>query len=198
MSSDTEEFENKRAELLEIAFRAFPQDSTFKGNNEIAEKIIQAFCDIEPPETTFTMDWSTIYKDGSGGINRKPGNIILNWKHFYQKSPEIVLSLGGISSPWLLPFAALYLWNTVWSGLKIDLSSDHAIALLTMWEHKNPKNRIPEDEAFIRTNKYLTEHNLRPLSADEFTKIVNQLEQMKCIELDNGMIWLRERVRKTY
>ena len=67
-----------------------------------------------------------------------------------------------------------------------------------MWIHRDGKNRITEDEVWIRINDLLVTNEFSPLSKTKFTEVINDLCDMKCIELDNGVIWLREWVRVTY
>lgn len=189
----------KRAELVQMAISALP--STLPQREQIAEKIIASYIRITPPShkppmfRMLTMD----SMGKCGGSSHKPGNIFLNPKNLIEFIPDIVLTAAGIAGQrWVIPFAGLHILITLWKGSGIDLDKNHAMAIYAMWTHRDPKNRISEEDAYTRTNEHLISSGFPALNKTEFIKVIDTLCSIECIELDAGIIWLRERVKTTY
>jgi hypothetical protein len=184
--------------LLAIALEAIPPD--ISDRKKIAFEILSAF-DVTPSsEGRYRHEPYVIVAEESGkntysGYSRKLGNIFLNWKNLFKLAPDIVLTGTGINSPWLIPFVALHIWNITLAETKIDISSRHAIVLLSMWQHRSEENEISEENAFTKTNIFCTQNDISIFTTDEFAKIIDELHRMKCVELKDGIIWLRESVK---
>lgn len=171
--------------------------------DKLVSPILDYFCQItEPkfPEIEKRFDYINIGSEGfGGGESIKPGNIILNWRRLFESVPNIVLAgAGGISSPWLIPLAALVIWNEVWKQSKITISNRHAVVLWSSWEDRNDQFRIERHAALKATNKRLREYGWDEMSEAEFHAILDDLEKIECIEVSIKDIWLREWVKKSY
>nr|WP_319570033.1 hypothetical protein [uncultured Draconibacterium sp.] len=166
--------------------------------------IIERFCKIKAPEIIFPeqeshMDFFTIHSAENKVSSIKAGNIVLNMKKLLIDSAEIGLTIAGVvATPYLIPLAALLIWNKVWSNIKIDLGENQAIAIKLMWENRNIKdNTIEESDVFYLFNQYLKSKNRNELVIEDFKRVLNDLEKMKCIEKkDSTRWWLREWVKK--
>ena len=199
MEYDKEAADRKRAELVQMAISALP--STLPKREQIAEIIIASYARITPPSRgPIVIQMLTMDSMGrNGGSSHKLGNIFLNLKNLIEFIPDVVLTGAGIAGqPWVIPFAGLHIWITLWKSSGIDLDKNHAMAIYAMWTHRNPQNRISEDDAYARTNEHLISCGFPTLNKTEFTKVVDALCGMECIELDSGIIWLREWVKITY
>ena len=114
--------------------------------------------------------------------------------------PDVTIAAVGAatSPPWLLPFIGLYVWNKLWCSSREELSETEATIIYALWKHRNGEDKISEDEGFDRTNATRETTGLQRLNRREFDLSVNRLVQMECIEIEEGIIWLREWVRIEY
>ena len=169
-------------------------------SEELAQNVVAAFCDVSEPEEDHTI--SLILTDGTGrggGVSRKPGNIRLNWRRLFETVPSIVLvGAADYTKPWMYVLAALLIWKEMKAHCALQLSAEHAIAMHAMWDNCDGRRRISEVDALEATNKKLSEYDFNPLSMANFIKLVDHLDQMECVELRTGDIWLREQVRKKF
>jgi hypothetical protein len=133
--------------------------------------------------------------DGTGGVSRKPGNMLLNWQRLYETIPSIVVTVAGTEfATWLFPFVALLIWRDVVRQAEIKLNPTHAIAINAMWNGEDGNQRITESKAFMRTNLLLNSYDRPALTISAFNEIVDDLAAMRCLEVTEGVIWLLESV----
>ena len=162
--------------------------------------IVDKFCRIKEPEfKPPPIQYITLDSTKNTGSSIKPGNILLNMRKLLIDSSEIGLTVAGvIATPYLIPLAALIVWNKVWSNIKVDLTEEHAMTIKLMWENRDTeRNWIEERTIFKLYNEYLKSKNRNIILIEDFQKILSDLERMKCVEKsgeDNW--WLREWVRK--
>jgi len=136
-----------------------------------------------------------------GGISRKPGNITLNWASLFQLVPGAARAVGGaIGDPWLMLFAALELWGKLSKVLffEVTLMEEDAFVVFSLWLHRDGKNKIAEDDAFLKTKALAKKHGISLPTKKRFREIVSKLLLLGCIEIESGVIRLIERVRITY
>lgn len=203
MEYDEDAARAKRAQLLAIAAdgpvgRVLPEQAR--------RRLVDAFAKITPPEepeiTIGLITISSLY-DAPKASSRKPGNVVLNWRKLLDIVPDVSLAgLGAATLP-VAPqvavvLAGLYIWNKVWRGAVEEFSDVEAVTILALWEHKNEKDRISEQDGFARTNEVRERYALPPLTANQYASAVNRLVSLECIELEDGIIWLREWARKKY
>ncbi|CAN7782467.1 hypothetical protein LJR296_008113 [Cupriavidus necator] len=135
--------------------------------------------------------------------SRKPGNVVLNWRKLVDIVPDISLAgLGAATLP-VAPvvaaaLAGLYVWNKIWRGSVEDFSDVEAITILALWQHRNGENKINENDGLVKTNQLRAQYSMAPLTPGQYAAVVNRLVEIHCIELENGVIWLREWVRVKY
>ncbi len=172
-------------------------------SEEDSALIIEKLCRIRKPEFPKMeppkFEYLTIDNIKNTGSSIKPGNILLNMRKLLIDSSEIGLTIAGvIATPYLIPLAALIVWNKVWSNIKIDLDENHAMTIKLMWENRDTeRNWIEEEKSFRLFNQYLKSKNRNEILIDDFKKILSNLESMKCIEKSGDTNWwLREWVKK--
>ena len=203
MEYDEDAARAKRAQLLADAAlgpigQMLPEDAR--------RRLVNAFTRVTPPEepeiTIGLITISSLY-DAPKASSRKPGNVVLNWRKLLDIVPDVSLAgLGAATLP-VAPqvavvLAGLYIWNKVWRGAVEELSDVEAVTILALWEHRNEKNKIPEQDGFAKTNEVRSRYALPPLTTNQYASAVNRLVSLECIELEDGIIWLREWVRKKY
>jgi hypothetical protein len=193
----------KRKQLLSHAAR-YPVGATL--SEEVRLRLVNAFARITPPEAPeFTIGLITINSlfDSPKARSRKPGNLVLNWKKLLEIVPDVSLAgLGAASLP-VAPQVAivlvgLYIWNKVWRGAVEEFSDIEAVTMLALWKHRNDKCKIAEAEGFLRVTELRAHYALPPLSVSQYASAINRLVQLDCIELKNGIIWLREWIQVKY
>ena len=197
-TEDKNRLNEKRTELVRIATEALnPSDS------KIAARIVDSFCSLSPPlEPPVFIEMITIHSQGArGGRSRKPGNLWLNWRKFASDFGDLSLTVASVAvEPKLIPLAALSIWNKIWSHSSIELTREHATVLYAMWQARNNENKLTETDAFQKSGLMFQLNGWPALAQQQFDSIIEDLEQIKCIEKDSsdGTIWLRECVKKIY
>lgn len=200
MEYDNEALDSKQHELRALVRGAVPAST---GNADgIAESLLKTYIRLTPPtKPEMIIQMITANPSGSGGgRSRKPGNICLNWRKLMDLVPDATIAaVGGATAPqWLLPFIGLYVWNKLWCSTEEQLTEIEAIVICALWKNKNEDSKIPEDTGFDRTTEACKALARPPLSRQEYDTAINRLLQMECIEMDGGVIWLREWVCAKY
>ncbi|ULH01923.1 hypothetical protein MF133_17435 [Aeromonas caviae] len=203
MEYDEDAARAKRAQLLaDAALGPIGQMLPAKARG----RLVDAFASVTPPEepkVTIGLITISSLHDAPKASSRKPGNVILNWRKLLDIVPDVSLAgLGAATLP-VAPqvavvLAGLYIWNKVWRGAVEEFSDVEAVTILALWEHRNEKSKISEQEGFAKTNEVRARYALPPLTANQYASAVNRLVSLDCIELEDGIIWLREWVRKKY
>jgi hypothetical protein len=189
----------KEIETLVVAFA----DEHSPLNASQAKKLIGTFITLTPPlKPPIVLHHMAMARFGEGGtVSRKPGNITLNWRRLFELAPDVTLAgatAAETQAPWLILVAALYIWAKLWKAASIKLDQEDALVVYSLWLHRNSKNRIPEEDAFLKTNELATKHKLPIFDKEKFTRIINKLLSIDCIEINNGVIWLCEWVTIKY
>jgi hypothetical protein len=203
MEYDEDAARAKRAQLLADAALG-PVGHLLPENTR--RRLVDAFARVTPPEepevTIGLITISSLY-DAPKASSRKPGNVVLNWRKLLDIVPDVSLAgLGAATLPVApqvaVALAGLYIWNKVWRGAVEEFSDVEAVTILALWEHRNEEDKIPEQEGFEKTNEVRGRYALPPLTNNQYASAVNRLVALECIELEDGIIWLREWVRKKY
>jgi hypothetical protein len=172
-------------------------------SDESLRAVLESFSQVTPPAssvmTTELVTISSLYSSPTAR-SRKPGNILLNWRKLVDIVPDVSLAgLGAATLPiapaWSAILAGLYIWNKIWRGSVEEFSDAEAIAILALWKNRNSEKRISEEDGFDRTNALRTTYSLPPLTLVQFRSVVDRLVQIDCIEIEGGVIWLREWIR---
>jgi len=180
---------------IEALLEAFGESHHATIAPEDAKQIFDNFITISSPlNPPIAIEFMVMSRLGSGGTSsRKPGNIRLNWRQLFELVPDVTLAgAGAAGARWLIPFAALYIWMKLWNVATIEIEEKDAFVLYSLWLHRNEKKRIPEDEAFLKTELLAKKHGLPLLTKQQFDEAINKLLSLECLEVDNGDIWLRE------
>lgn len=189
--------EAKRQELIATAAKTLGTEDP-----ELAARFVDAFCQLTPPlKPPMLMHMITAQHGGHrGGQTRKPGNLRLNWRRLLGEFGDLSLTVASaVAVPPLIPFAALSLWNKLWTHSTIALSREHATALVAMWHRRDENHRIHRTKAHDEVNALFTVFTWPLLDAAAFAALLNELVALDCIELkDSDQIWLREWVQTTY
>ncbi|MDP2602492.1 MAG: hypothetical protein Q8S00_07850 [Deltaproteobacteria bacterium] len=165
------------------------------------QKLIGSFVTVTPPLLPPpVIKRITISELGrGGGDTRKPGNVTLNWRKLLELVPDVTLAVAGVAgSPWLIPLAALYVWMRLWNAASVSLEEEDAFVVYSLWLHRNGENKISEDNAFLKTETLAHKHGFPAITKEKFTKIIDKLLSLECVEMEEGIIWLREWVRIEY
>jgi hypothetical protein len=108
---------------------------------------------------------------------------------------------GAATNPWTIPFAAIVLWDKVWSGVEKDISEQEAIVLWTMWKNRDSANRVSKEGLLEKVNSELQEVGRQPISEQELDDSVSILREIKCIDTarhTDAKWYLSERIRVKY
>jgi hypothetical protein len=194
----------KRESMREAATAA--RGSVQSLPDETIAAVLDAFSRVTPPEEPeFTIGLITINSlhTSPKAQSRKPGNVVLNWRKLIDIVPDVSLAgLGAATLPiapaWSAVLAALYIWNKVWRGSFEEFSDAEAVAILALWKNRDGEAKISEADGFAKTNDLRATYSLAPLTLGQFTSVIDRLIQIDCIELTEGIIWLREWVTVKY
>lgn len=200
MEYDYNAMNEKKAELVQVVEQGIPPG--LKVSDSCVQSLMESFVRITPPaEPKQTFRWITVNQpDVGGGSSRKPGNVVLSWRKLMDLVPDVAIAaVGGLTSPpWLLPFIGLYVWNKFWCSSEEPLTEVEATVIYALWKNRNGQNKIPEDDGFEKSNGVRKGFGQALLSRQEFGSAVNRLVKMHCIEIEEGIIWLRESVSIKY
>jgi len=196
-NTNHDRLEEKRDELIEVALTALDGS-----DYELAEQLVNSLCRLSAPlDPPIVIEMITVHSRGArGGQSRKSGNILINWAAFIRTFGDIGLSIAaGVAEHRLIPFAALVVWDKVWSNAKIKLSPEHATLLYSMWLSRKEGNTTSRSEAFEMGKLVFRQHGFNELDEDVCQNLLNDLVGLECIEFKtSNTIWLREWVRKSY
>lgn len=185
----------KKDEIISIVHELFTD------NDKVAIYLVDSFCRLTPPEKEkFVVEYITVNSSGRrGGKSRKLGNFVLNWRRLFNDLPDLVLTAAGVAAePKLVFFAALSIWNKIWCHSTIELTPEHATVLYALWQGRDESNKIKRDDALAKSGIKFNFYGMQELVAMSFDDIINDLIKMRCIEVNDNITWLRERVRGTY
>lgn len=170
--------------------------------NELTQ---QGFIEITSPEEQkerqlMQMLTLSSLKNFNGGNSIKPGNIILNIKTLIDAIPSVIEMTVSIALdiPILKICAALNIWKTVKKIFNVDISKDEAFVIVALWKNCDNRHRILLENGYHATNVLYERYGEPTITEIKYQQIVDSLENLKCIELDNSEIWLREWISKKY
>lgn len=152
----------------------------------------------DPPMMSFmTMD---SLKNYNSGRSIKPGNIRLNIKDLIDSIPSMVELAISIATeiPILQVCAALNLWKSLREIITVEISKEQAFVIVSLWKNCDSKHRISIDKGLKAVNALLKKYGEIPISNTKYNQLLDSLESIQCIEIENGVIWLREWISKKY
>jgi hypothetical protein len=211
--------EAKRAELLRIAEAVVVDNSDAKDARAIADAAVKAFVQIYLPETSGGPGWGRSESEtpasalgridmvvanasdfGVTARSTKPGNIVLNWRKLIDLVPDVLTSgyAATVSPPLLLPFIGLQICSKVRKVSFVSLTDAEASVILALWKNRDGHDQIDESVGYEKTSALRDQLRLRPLTRDQYMAANDKLSKMNCIEIQSGVIWLKETVKTTY
>lgn len=161
------------------------------------------FLQITPPEEDppmmqfITMDSLKNYKQGN---SIKPGNIRLNIRKLIESIPsavEMAVSIA-IDFPILKICAALNLWQKMKEIFTVEISKEEAFVIVSLWKNCDCRHEISLEKGFISTNELLKKYEEQEFTNIKYNQVIDSLIKLQCIELTEGIIWLREWISKNY
>lgn len=163
---------------------------------------------IAPREKDVRLEYVALTGNRRGGYfgnSYKPGNIILNMKKAVNNTiltgSSIVTTLAGITEnqPLVAIMGLVTVIASCTSYIKMELNKDLALVLAVLWENKECYNKyISFEEGLRLVNERLKEYDREEITRMEFTDIVEELEEIKCIEIVGDAVVLKEKVRIEY
>lgn len=200
MVIDHKTLDQKKQEIHQLLQSAHGKLSS--EDQDIIGMVERSFIKLTPPtETDMIIKCITASPSGFGdGYSRKPGNIVLNWAKLANLVPDIIITVasGATAPSWLLFFICLDVWNKLWCNSKEELTEVEAIIICSLWQNRNHENKIPADKGFAKTNTSMKKYDRNPISRKVFENSITRLVNIGAIELESGVIWLREWVRVKY
>jgi hypothetical protein len=190
---DYEALDRKRVQLL--------QDLPDVGSAEMKSRILDSFCALTPPiNPPALMTLVTIQSAGKGGgVSRKLGNLRLNWKKLFSELSDVILTtVGANDHPYLIPLAALSLWNKLWAHSHIKLTKELASTLFVMWQKCDTSHEISKKKAYAEANDLFRTFGWPSITLIDFDDYIKSLIDMQCVEMKGNQLWLREWVKVTY
>lgn len=193
---DNDAKEKKRDELLALARRELGPLSSH------APFVVDNFTSLVAPQNPpIVLEMIVANRGGrSGGRSRKPGNILLNWRRLFGESPDLILTGAGvIATPWLIPLAALSIFNKLWANASIELTKEQATCLFAMW-HRCDDHHVIDHATAGASCRELFSVYLWPEPSDQLLcHIYQDLQTLRCIEPRGpNTFWLREGASNTY
>lgn len=208
-SPDQARYEKKCVEVLKLVRQGLPASAT-QADNTIST-LMTSFISIRPPvvwlERQQNREETEGYElvkvrtglEGVHGTTRKPGNLLLNWQRLFDVAPDVTIAAAGLAGPkWLVPFIALYVWNKLWAGTEVVIGEKEAVVLWSLWRHAGRRKSVSEEEGYDTVQQFVRANSLKPISEQEYHQAITNLLRMRCIDMNEGIVHLRENVLIEY
>ena len=154
---------------------------------------------LEKPQTMqlLTLDSLRDYKNGS---SIKPGNIVLNIKELIEAIPEVVsIGAGMVCDNLVITVCGAFsLWLKLRDIATVSITREQAFTIVALWKSCNSAHKISLDDGFIATNVLLKQYGESEITNLKYNIVIDSLIKMQCIELTEGIIWLREWISRSY
>lgn len=155
------------------------------------------FISITPPlEKPLTMQLLTLdsLRDYKNGSSIKPGNIVLNIKELIEAIPEVVsIGAGMVCDNLVITVCGAFsLWLKLRDIATVSITREQAFTIVALWKSCNSAHKISLDDGFIATNVLLKQYGESEITNLKYNIVIDSLIKMQCIELTEGIIWLRE------
>ena len=161
------------------------------------------FISITPPlEKPLTMQLLTLdsLRDYKNGSSIKPGNIVLNIKELIEAIPEVVsIGAGMVCDNLVITVCGAFsLWLKLRDIATVSITREQAFTIVALWKSCNSAHKISLDDGFIATNVLLKQYGESEITNLKYNIVIDSLIKMQCIELTEGIIWLRECISRSY
>lgn len=183
----------------------------FKITEEAADKILKLLetedlIRIEAPEyldktaTVLTTD-RHLMKNELGMTSHKIGNIILNTYLDWEKLAEVVLpsisTVAGIDmgQPFLTCVGIMSVLLSASELTDIKISENGTAIIIALQKHKKHRAYMNTEKLCKKeANEILSLHGYDEMDEDTFQNEITKLIKYKCIDNQNGMVKLKEKV----
>lgn len=161
------------------------------------------FISITPPlEKPLIMQLLTLdsLRDYKNGSSIKPGNIVLNIKELIEAIPEVVsIGAGMVCDNLVITVCGAFsLWLKLRDIATVSITREQAFTIVALWKSCNSAHKISLDDGFIATNVLLKQYGEPEITNLKYNIAIDSLIKMQCIELTEGIIWLREWISRSY
>lgn len=153
-----------------------------------------------PPAHKIAVDAFKSLSELKGGRTIKPGNIILNLQKLIDSLPSMVaLSVSmAADMPILKVCSALSLWKELKGIMTVEITKMQSIVIIALWKYRDHTNHIHVDYGYNRVNYFCKAIGEEEISWIDYNKAVDELLKLKCIDMTEEVIWLRESISKEW
>ena len=202
-----DDLQDKAVQQLQLAINE--KLSEFLADEDINTSLIYnnlvkyGFVSITPPLEEpvimhcLTFDSLKNYRDGN---SIKPGNILLNIKNLIEAIPEMTSIGAGMvcENPLIIVCGAFSLWLKLRDIATLKISQEQAFVIIALWKNCDMSHKISLNNGFDATNNLLKQYGESDITYLKYNYIIDSLVKMKCIEITEGTIWLREWISQEY
>ena len=93
---------------------------------------------------------------------------------------------------------AFSLWLKLRDIATVSITREQAFTIVALWKSCNSAHKISLDDGFIATNVLLKQYGESEITNLKYNIVIDSLIKMQCIELTEGIIWLREWISRSY
>ena len=194
----------KREGLREIIEKNFDFDIDSRTILDYLEN--ECIIELIPPlEKEVKLQYIEVKGNHTGkfkGNSYKPGNIIINIKKTLISSVQIFLSvpitMGSFSEEHPI-IGGLSLISTVLliAGLsKVELTEKASLVVVVIWENRLEYKNT--DEIYNLVNEKLKIYERTPLKRNDFYDVLEELQNIRCIEICSNEVLLKEIIKIEY
>ena len=103
---------------------------------------------------------------------------------------------GAPVVPFVPPIlAALYICGRLLDLTRVELTEAEASVLAALWQNRGGRNQVNEGAGLVFTNDLRAKHGIAPLSDLQYLIALSRLNQLRCIELRDGVVLINKRVK---
>lgn len=126
----------------------------------------------------------------------KASNLLLNWRKVTDFANEAALETAGAASIswWLVPLAALHLAQNAQRRATIQVSRVDAMVLFVLWQIRQ-EDGLPGETAWKAAQDSLRHEGSSELTYKQFTASLDNLIELRAVEMIAGRIYPREHVK---
>ena len=131
--------------------------------------------------------------------SKKITNIVINIRKLMDNIPDIIISAISIGTDTfvLKICGALIIAKTIIGCATVDISEKHSLVLLSLWKNKK-ENWINMETGYDIAEEAVNKEMNSLLSYKEYQKILDDLVKLKCIEILDDQIRIKEKIKEKY
>lgn len=160
---------------------------------------------IKDKATEVLMSNKHFLKSELGVKSRKPGNIILNtylnWENLAAFIASLIPTICGLAeaSPVAIASGIIGAIFSVTSLMDIELNETSTAIILGLQKYNCFNNYyVTKEQCKLDANKILQVNNYDEMSSNKYEDELFKLDKIGCIEIDNGMVKLKEKIIVKY